>query len=104
MLTLPPQSAPKRAVYVSYLLIQLLVAVCEGMVHTIFSGSSKGGQTAPKEIFKLTYIQFMFCLYAPCCVIKSFRNHVIIPPAYVWYIIFVFSVILFVCVCVYLLF
>ena len=33
-------------------------AVCEGMVHMIFSGSSKGTHTAHNDFFKLTYIQF----------------------------------------------
>ena len=34
----------------------------------IFSGLSKGTHTAHNEIFKLTYIQFMLCIYAPCSV------------------------------------
>ena len=41
----------------------------------------EGTHTDPDEIFKLTYIQFMFSLYAPY-IHKSFRTHVIIPPAY----------------------
>ena len=42
MRTLPPHTAPTRA-------------VCVGMVHMIYSGSSKGTHTAPYEIFNLTY-------------------------------------------------
>ena len=79
MRTLPPHTAPTRALCVSDLRIQLLVAVCVVMSHMIFSGSSKGTHTAHNEISKLTYIQFMFSIYAPCCVHKSFRTHVIIP-------------------------
>ena len=58
-------------------------AVCEGMVHMIFSGSSKGAHTVHNVFvfFKLTYIQFTPLV------------------AYV----FVFSIIIFLCVCVYLL-
>ena len=52
MRTLPPHTAPTRAVCVSDLRIQLLVAVCVGMVHMIFSGSSKVTHTAPNELFK----------------------------------------------------
>ena len=59
MRTLPPHTAPTRAVCVCNLRIQLLVAVCVGMVHMICSGSSKGSHTAPNEIFKLTNIKFM---------------------------------------------
>ena len=62
MHTLPQHTAPTRAVCVSDLHIQLLVAVCEGMLHMIFLGSSKGMHTAHNEIFKLTYIQFMFSI------------------------------------------
>ena len=62
MRTLPPNTASTRAVCVSDLRIQLLVAVCVGIVHMIFSGSSKGTQTAPNGIFKSTYIPFMFSL------------------------------------------
>ena len=79
MRTLPPHTAPTRVLCVSDLRIQLLLAVCVGMVHMIFSGSSKSTHTAHNEISKLTYIQFMFSIYAPCCVHKSFRTHVIIP-------------------------
>ena len=82
MRTLPLHTAPTRAVCVSDLRLQLLVAVCVDMVQMIFSGSSKGTYTAPNEIFKLTYIQFMLSLYATRCVHKSFRTHVFIPPAY----------------------
>ena len=103
---LPQHTALTRAVCVSDLRIQLLVAVCVGMVHMIFSGSSKGTHTAPNEIFKLTYIKFMFSIYAPCCVHKSFRTHVIIlrHTKYIRYIVFVVSIIICVCSCVYLLF
>ena len=92
MRTLPLYTAPTRAVCVSDLRIQLLIAVCVGMVHIIFSGSSKGTHTAPNEIFKLCYqvIQFMFSIYAPCCVHKSFSTHAIIPPAYEIYMIYNF--------------
>ena len=55
MRTLTPHTAPTRAVCVSDFRIQLLIAVCIGMVHMIFSGSSSGTHTAPNEIFKLTY-------------------------------------------------
>ena len=48
----------------------------------IFSGVSKGTHTAPDEIFKLTYIQFMFSLDASYYIHNSFRTHVIIPPSY----------------------
>ena len=51
MRTLPPHTAATRAVWLSDLRIQLLVAVCVGMVHMIFSGSSKGMDTAPNELF-----------------------------------------------------
>ena len=95
MRTLPPHTAPTRAVCVFDLRIQLLVAVCvgtcmAGMVHMIFSGSSKGTHTANEgnEFFKLTCIQFMFSIYVPCCVHKSFRTHVIIPPAYEVYMVY----------------
>ena len=54
MRTLPPHSAPTRAVCVYDLRIQLLVAVCVDLVHMIFSGLSKGKHTARNEIFKLT--------------------------------------------------
>ena len=70
--TLPPHTAPTRAVCVSDLRIQLLVALCVGMVHMIFSGSSKGTHTAP------------------CCAHKSFRTHVSIPPTYEVYIVYSF--------------
>ena len=62
MRTLPPHTAPTRAVCVSDLRIQLLVAVWVGMAHMIFSGSSKGTNTAPNEIFIIPYIQFMFSI------------------------------------------
>ena len=38
----PTHTAPTNAVCVSDLRMQLLVAVCVGMAHMIFSGSSKG--------------------------------------------------------------
>ena len=47
----------------------------------IFSGSSNGAHTAPDEIVKLTYIEFMFSLYAPYYIHKSFCTHVL-PQAY----------------------
>ena len=56
----------------------------------IFSGSSNGTHTAHNEIFKLTYTQFMFSIYALCCVLKSLRTHVIIPPAYEVYMVYSF--------------
>ena len=56
-------------------------AVCVGMVHMIFSGSSKGTHTAHNDFCKLTYIQF---------------------TSLVVYV-FVFSIIIFLYVCVYLL-
>ena len=62
MRTLPPNTASTRAVCVTDLRIQLLVAVCVGMAHMIFSGSSNGAQTAPNGVFKFTYISFMFSL------------------------------------------
>ena len=69
MRSLPPHTAPTRTVFVSDLRIQPLVAVCVGMVHMIFSGSSKGTHTAPNEIFK----------------------YVIIPPAYEVYMVYTCS-------------
>ena len=47
MRTLPPHTSDLR--------IKLPVAVCVGIVHIIFTGSSKGTHTAPNKIFKLTY-------------------------------------------------
>ena len=46
--------------------------------------------TAPNEIFKLTCIQLMFSIYAPCCVHKSFRTHVTITPANEVYMVYSF--------------
>ena len=66
-------------------------------VYIIFFGSSKSMHTAPDEIFKLTYIQYMFYLYSPYCIHNGCTK-------YVWYIVFVVSIIIFVCAHVYLLF
>ena len=84
--------------------IQLLVAVCIGMVHMIFSESSQGTHTAHNEIFKLTYIQFMFCIYIPCWVHhKSFRTHVIIlgHTKCTWYIVRRFNHHICMCLCIF---
>ena len=87
MRALPPHTAPTRAVCVSDLRIQFLVAVCVGMVHMIFSGT----HTAPKtQVFFFNLYPVMFSLYLPCCVHKSFRTHVIIPPAYEVYMVYSF--------------
>ena len=64
---LPTHTAPIEGVCVSDLRIQLLVAVCVGMVHMIFSGSTKGTHTAPYEIVKLIYPVYVLYLH------KSFR-------------------------------
>ena len=80
MRTLPPHTAPTRAICVSDLRIQLLVAVCVDMGIRYFQGRRRVRIcTAPNKIFNLTYVQFMFSPYAPFCVHRSFRTHVIYP-------------------------
>ena len=66
----------------------------------IFSGLSKGRHTAPDEIFKV-YVQYLSPLLRtqvvsyPCNYTPGIRSI---------YIVYVVSIIIFVCVCVYLLF
>ena len=78
MRTLPPYTAPTRAVYI----YAYPTSYSVGMVHMILSGSSMGTHAAPDEIFKLTYIQSLRPFNDYILVHTSFCTHVIITPAY----------------------
>ena len=51
-------------------------------MHMIFSGSSKGSNTAPGEISSFNYIYFMLSLYAPYYTHKAFRAPCYCTPGY----------------------
>ena len=72
-------------VYKTYILqVGYYEAVCVGIMHMVFSGTSKGTHTAPTEIFKLIY---------PFYVQSSrplFRTYLIIHPAYKVCMVYIF--------------